>query len=94
MVEDWSAIRKLLWVTLVSYTAKSDSFAADKPHVWSEIRLLNLADYVSSYDLSPDGMRLAAMLANDEASGQKPLTHLTFLLNFFDELRQRVPVGK
>jgi hypothetical protein len=39
---------------------------------------------------APDGKRLAAFLAHDEAGGQKPLTHLTFLLNFFDELRRRV----
>jgi Tol biopolymer transport system component/predicted Ser/Thr protein kinase len=81
-------------VMVVHYTAKSGSFAADKPRVWSEIRLLNLADSASSYDLAPDGRRLAAMLANDEASGQKPLTHLTFLLNFVDELRRRAPTGK
>jgi hypothetical protein len=30
----------------------------------------------------------------DDANGQKPLTHLTFLLNFFDELRRKVPTGK
>lgn len=38
--------------------------------------------------------RLAAFLADDEAGGQKPLTHLTFLVNFFDELGRRAPVGK
>ena len=40
-----------------------------------------------------DGKRLAAILA-DDANGEKPLTHLIFLLNFFDELRRKVPVGK
>jgi hypothetical protein len=35
----------------------------------------------------------AAFLA-DDASGDKPPTHLTFLLNFFDELRRKVLVGK
>jgi hypothetical protein len=48
---------------------------------------------VSNYDLAPDGKRLAACLA-DDASGDKPPTRLTFLLNFFDELRRKVPVGK
>jgi hypothetical protein len=41
-----------------------------------------------NYDLAPAGKRLAAFLA-DDASGEKPLTHLTFRLNFFDELRRR-----
>ena len=44
---------------------------------------------LSNYDLTPDGKRLAAILASDEAQ-----THLTVLFNFFDELRRRVPVGK
>jgi hypothetical protein len=46
-----------------------------------------------NYDLAPDGKRLAAFVA-DDAKGEKPLTHLTFLLNFFDELRRKAPVGK
>jgi hypothetical protein len=40
---------------------------------------------------APDGKRLAAFVA-DDANGEKPLTQLTFLLNFSDELRRRVPV--
>ena len=35
--------------------------------------------------------RRAAILASDQVGGEP--THLTFLLNFFDELRRRVPVG-
>jgi hypothetical protein len=30
----------------------------------------------------------------DNGNGEKPTTHLTFLLNFFDELRRKAPVGK
>ena len=30
---------------------------------------------------------------SSEASDEKPPTHLTFLLNFFDELRRRAPAG-
>ena len=72
----------------VSYNAKGDSFAAGRPRVWSQTRLLgNVAD-MSIYDLAPDGKRLAAILQSDE-----PPTHLTFLLNFFDELRRRAPAG-
>jgi serine/threonine-protein kinase len=91
--------RELLFETMdqrvmaVSYTVihqtGGDSFAAGKPHVWTEVRLRSLAT-PSNYDLAPDGKRLAAMLP-DDASGDKPHTHLTFLLNFFDELRRRAP---
>ena len=88
--------RELLFETLdqrvmaVGYSVKGDSFAAVKPRLWSESRLLSLAG-MPVYDLAPDGKRLAAILASDQVGGEP--THLTFLLNFFDELRRRVPVG-
>ena len=90
--------RELLFQTLdnrvmaVGYTGKGDSFTAGKPRLWTETRLRPLAT-LSNYDLAPDGKRLAAMVGGD-ASGQKEPTHLTFLLNFFDELRRRAPAGK
>jgi len=80
-------------VMAVSYTAKGDSFASGKPRAWSETRLRNLPT-ISVYDLAPDGKRLAAILADDEATSRKPPTHLTFLLNFFDELRRKVPPAR
>jgi hypothetical protein len=48
---------------------------------------------VSNHDLAPDGKCIAALVA-DDANGEKPPTRLTFLLNFFDEPRRRVPTGK
>jgi hypothetical protein len=80
-------------VMAIDYSVKGDSFAAGKPRVWSEARLLNAGD-LPVYDLAPDGKRLAAILADDDASRQKPPTHLTFLLNFFDELRRKAPPAK
>jgi eukaryotic-like serine/threonine-protein kinase len=79
-------------VMTVSYTAKGDSFVAGKPRMSSETRLRDIG--ISIYDVSPDGKRLAAMLADDDVSGEKGPTHLTFLLNFFDELRRRAPAAK
>jgi len=88
--------RELLFKTLdrrvmaVTYTAKGDSFAAGKPNLWAETRLRWGVPVVSSYDLAPDGKRLAAMV-DDDADGEKLPTHLTFLLHFFDELRRKAP---
>jgi len=76
----------------VSYSAKGDSFTAAKPRVWSETLMRQFGIY-PSYDVAPDGKRVAGILANPDEQ-QKPLTHLTFLLNFFDELRRRAPAGK
>lgn len=90
--------RELLFVTpeqhvmTVSYTAKGDSFAAGKPRLWTEARLF-YPQGSSYYDLAPDGKRLAVMVADEQNSGKLP-THLTFLLNFFDELQRRAPEGK
>ena len=78
-------------VMTVGYTAKGDSFAPGKPRVWTETRLRNTGLY-PNHDLAPDGKRLAAFVA-DDASGEKLPTHLTFLLNFFDELRRKAAAG-
>ena len=77
----------------VDYTAKGDSFVAGKPRVWSETRILDLAGN-TSFDLTPDGKRVAALMGGEETEVQKPLSHLTILLNFFDELQRRVPARK
>jgi hypothetical protein len=61
--------------------------------LWTETRLRNLSSTFSNYDLAPDSKRLAAMVA-DDANADKPPTHLTFLLNFYDELRRRAPASK
>lgn len=90
--------RELLFRTLdqrvmaVSYTAKGDSFVAGKPRLWTATRLRAIG-LVSNYDLAPDGQRLAAIVAGD-AEVEKPTTHLTFLLNFYDELRRKAPAAR
>src|SRR5579871_617396 len=75
---------------VVSYTAKGDTFTAAPPRVWTSVRLRDDSGF-PSYDLSPDGKRVATFLAVEEKEEQKPITHVTFLLNFFDELRRKVP---
>jgi serine/threonine-protein kinase len=77
-------------IMVASYSASNDSFVWDKPHVWSEKRLLNLGSPpVSTYDTAPDGKRFAVVLYTDGTAEEKPITHVTFLLNFFDELRHK-----
>ena len=90
--------RELFYTTLqeqimvVSYTAKGATFAADKPRLWSGHRIFNnTPTAVKNYDLAPDGKRFAVFEAPE--GEQKPETHVNVLLNFFDELRRRVPAG-
>jgi Tol biopolymer transport system component len=78
-------------IMVAGYTTRGDSFVADRPQIWSQKHLLYVGNPL--YDLAPDGKRLAVILYAD-GTAEAPITHLTFLLNFFDELKRRVPVGK
>jgi serine/threonine-protein kinase len=100
MVPIWSrAARELFFLTpdrriaVAGYTSTGDSFAAGKPRVWSERRLPEVPPFSFSFDLAPDGKRVAVVLFADGTAEPKPLTHVTVLQNFFDELNQRVPAG-
>ena len=73
-------------VMVASYTTNGEAFVASKPRLWAEKK--DLGDY---FDLAPDGKRFAVVQA--EASEQQAPPHVTLLLNFFDELRRRVPAG-
>jgi len=80
-------------IMVVDYTAKGDSFVPGKPRVWSDKRILfrDGGGPFPPYDLAPDGKGFAVLLYPDgTAEHQRPI-NLTFLLNFFDELRRRVP---
>jgi serine/threonine-protein kinase len=80
-------------IMVVDYTAKGGSFAAGRPRAWSEKRILlrEGGGPFLPYGLAPDGKRFAVLLYPDGTVDQQRVTQLTFLLNFFDELRRRVP---
>jgi serine/threonine-protein kinase len=71
-----------------SYTVKGDAFVAEKPRVW--IAKLARPDW----DLAPDGKRVLVLAPVESADAPKQEHEVVFLQNFFDYLRQRVPVGK
>ena len=83
-------------VMVATYTAKGDSFVADRPRVWSEKRLADFGVVgVVTYDLAPDGKRIAAIMPAESPEEQKAQSHVIFLQNFFDEVRRRTAaVGK
>jgi serine/threonine protein kinase/Tol biopolymer transport system component len=81
-------------IMVAGYTARGDAFVFGQPRVWTQHPLLDLGSPpVGAYDLAPDGKRFAVVLNADGTADPKPVTHLTFLLNFSDELRRRVPTG-
>ena len=81
-------------IMVAGYTAKGDSFAPDKPRQWSPTPILTTGN-LQSFNLAPDGKRFVVFPVRAETSGDdKASVHVTVLLNFFDELRRRLPPGK
>ena len=76
-------------IMAVSYTMKGDSFMPEKPRVW-----LSKLGGSTNWDLAPDGKHLAVVMPVDTPEGAKPDHEVTFIFNFLDELRRKVPVGK
>ncbi len=76
-------------VMAVSYSATGGTFTAAKPRPWAAgVQLLGVSE--ANFDIAPDGKRIAAFVAS-EANEEKLPTHLTFLLNFYDELKRKAP---
>jgi Tol biopolymer transport system component len=79
-------------IMVADYTTDGGSFAAGRAHPWSDVQVLNTG--VSNLALAPDGKRFAVFPLTETMGGEKGSVRVTFLLNFFDELRRKVPVGK
>ena len=79
-------------IMVVNYTVKGDSFLADKPRLWTEKQLADTGIF-QNLDITPDGKRFVVLMPAEGAVVQKAQNHVTFLLNFFNELRRRLPTG-
>jgi serine/threonine-protein kinase len=77
-------------IMVVEYTVKGETFTPGKPRRWSETATL-VTPGVPNYDLAPDGKRFVAFTEPDAGNAAKTSVHVTFLVNFFDELKRRLP---
>ena len=77
-------------VMAVHYTAKGDSFTVDKPRVWSPVAIRRTGSS-KPFDIAADGKQLVVIPAVDDPANFKCPVHVTVLLNFFDELKRRLP---
>jgi serine/threonine-protein kinase len=77
-------------IMAVKYSVKGDSFEAEKPTVW--VPRLGGIGFRGSWDLAPDGKRLAVVMPVETTTASKAEHEVMFLENFFGELRRRVPV--
>jgi Tol biopolymer transport system component len=78
-------------IMLVQFAAAGDAFQAEKPRVWSETPVQVRPNIGASFDLHPDGERVAMAPVTEATVG---LTHVTLIFNFFDELRRIAPAAK
>jgi hypothetical protein len=53
-----------------------------------------MVNNVKNVELAPDGKRVAALMPVAAPEDPSTQNHVTFLLNFFDELDRRVPARK
>jgi Tol biopolymer transport system component len=95
----WSRNRRELFyvnsdnrIMVASYTASEHAFVPEKPRQWSPAPLFRPTNNALwDLDIAPDGRRFV-VLAPPESKSQEPATvHATIILNFFDELRRRLP---
>jgi len=79
-------------IMVVTYSASGDSFRADRPQLWSpgQFTYTGVGDY--NFDLHPDGKRFAVLKVpgGEETSA---VNKVSFIFNFFDELRRKFPPG-
>jgi serine/threonine-protein kinase len=87
----WSSSGKELFfasddqeIMVVTYTAQSDTFHADKPVLWAKGQF-------TTFDVHPDGQRVAIVRASESQSPTKA-GRLAFIFNFFEEIKRVVPL--
>jgi hypothetical protein len=76
-------------IMVVSYTIDGGSFVASAPRPWAPTPVLR-DGVLQNFDVTPDGKRVVAYPRPTETRPEVSL-HATFLLNFFDEVRRRIP---
>jgi serine/threonine-protein kinase len=76
-------------IMVASYTAEGNAFSSGRPRAWAPTPVLRTGT-LQNFDVSPDGKRVLVFPLRQEENQQSSL-HATLLLNFFDELRRRIP---
>jgi hypothetical protein len=69
---------------------KGDAFIPDKPRAWFGRRISNVGLAVN-LDLAPDGKRFIVLMPPESTERRESQNHVTLVVNFFDEVRRRVP---
>jgi len=76
-------------IMVLDYSVDGNTFVPGKPRLWSDKQLFYTG--TSNLDLAPDGKRFLVLALPETLPGQKGSVHVTMLLNFFDEVKRRIP---
>ena len=80
--------RKMMAVEI----ATQPGFTAGKPRVLFEGDFLPTPLQFPNYDVSPDGQRFLMLKPSEQEAAAQ--TQINVVLNWFEELKRRVPTGK
>ena len=76
-------------IMVLDYSVDGNTFVPGRPRLWSDKQLFYTG--TSNLDLAPDGKRFLVFTLPETPAGQKGSVHVTMLLNFFDEVKRRIP---
>jgi serine/threonine-protein kinase len=77
-------------IMAASYRVDGVSFIAQEPRLWSPAQLADTG-VVSNFELSRDGRLVLGLMPTFGPDGVQATNHVTFFLNFFEELQRRSP---
>jgi serine/threonine-protein kinase len=80
-------------IMVVNYTVAEGTFTAGKPRLWFGRQLTNVG-LGRNLDIASDGKRFLVVMPAEESEPREMQSHITLVVNFFDELRRRVPTGR
>jgi Tol biopolymer transport system component len=76
-------------IMVADYSVKEGAFVASRPRVWNGKQLVNLGTAIEM-DFAPDGKRAVVLMPSESPEPRETQSHVTLVLNFFDEVRRRV----
>jgi len=80
-------------ILVADCNAQGQSFSCTRPQRWSERQIVDpIQGPMRMFDIAPDKSGLAFVEFNAAGGMSQGSLHVTFLLNFFDELRRKVPI--
>ena len=95
----WSKARQELFfstgdaIMVVPYRIENGAFAAGKAEIWSAIAAVQRGGlHQRSIDLHPDGNRFALDVVGTRPEAASGSSQVTIIFNFFELLRQRMPI--